>query len=551
MTTATVTKKIGEDLSILIQDEIIVVPPPPVIIQEPFKLMTIPGRIEAEFFDKGGEGKSYHDVDPENKGNSTIRAAEGVDIETDLNTGISNIGYIVAGEWWKWTVEATEGKWKFGAAVASVTNVGKFKVEMDGVEIAQIVVPNTGDWKKYQFIQGPEVQVAGGKREIKITAIEGNFNLDYTEFSPISTIPPVITTPIGGITSGVVEAIKTAGEGRTVLIGNVEVPMPIIDNVPAGVEIKGSGATYFKATVLGTESSGVKKSIFNTIGPGPRKFTNFGMRGANIGYSGIKIMQADLSKINNVTFEDFNFNGAWGESCKGLEITDSKFINSAWSGANYLSGAINIRNLVDPVIKGCHFSSNKNNKGTGIEALWKYPDNPNKLSNLKILNNTFRLSHQNPWNNGASRNFSIELHNTIYDGIEIGNNDIGNEISLASHMPGTGKLVWVHHNIARLGGDHYFLENIHDDLLSEFNDVEGAFMLSSNTQRNSKWKNHIWRNNRFVSSGALSWGGIFLFGAAGVENVNIHSNDITPKGNVLTKFMGTVGGVTVGVNTLR
>lgn len=540
----TIKKKVGED--ILIQDEVIVIPPPPV--QEPFKRLTIPGRIQAEDYDKGGEGVGHHDTDIEDKGKSTYRD-DSVDMETSAE--VTNISHVVAGEWWKWTIEeVTAGKYRFGVTAASMTNIGKIKAVLNGVEIAQISIPNTGAWNKYQYVQGPDVDVKAGKNILEISAIEGNFNFDYYEFAPIPVIPPVIVTPIGGITSGIAEAIRTAGENRVVLIGNGEFPLPIIDNIPAGVEIKGSGGTFLKATVAGTESSGTKKSMLNAVGVGPRKFTNLGLRGANIGYSGLRI-QSDLSIANNVTFEDWNFNGGWTEGCKGVQFINCKFINSAWAGANYLSGAINIRNVVDMIIQGCNFSSNKNSKGTGIEALWKYPDNPNKLSNLKILNNTFALSHHNPWNNGASKNFSIEFHNTIYDGIEIAGNNVGNEISLASHMPGTGKLVWVHHNIARLGGDHYFLENIHDDLLCEFNDVEGAFMLSSNTQRNSKWKNHVWRNNRFVSAGALSWGGVFLFGAAGVENVNISNNDITPRGNVLTKFMGTTGGVTVGVNTLR
>lgn len=540
MKTVNISKTQGEDLSILVQDEVIVAPPPPV--QEPFKSMTIPGRIEAEFFDKGGEGISYHDADVENKGKSTLRP-EGVDIETD--TAVSNIGYIVAGEWWEWTVIATEGKYKFGAAVASVTNIGRFKVEMDAVEIAQIAVPNTGDWKKYQFVQGPEVQVAAGKRVIRITAIEGNFNLDYQEFSPISTTPPVIVTPIGGITSGIPEAIKTAGEGRVVLVGNGEFPMPIIDNVPAGVEIKGSGGTFFRATVQGGESSGDKRSILNAKGVGPRKFTNFGMRGLNLGYSGLNV-ESDGSRVDNVYFEDFNFNGGWARNCKDVLFTGCKFKNTGWADGRYLSGALNIAAVTNMTIEKCEFLSDKNSKGTGIEALWK----GTTLSNLKILHNKFRLSKHNPWNNGQSRNFGIELHDTVYDGIEIAYNDVGNEFSLASHKPGTGKPVWVHHNFGDLGGDHYFLENIHDDLLAEWNDIKNAYMLSSNTQRNSKWKNHTWRNNTFVSTGLLSWGAIFLFGAAGVENVNIHSNNITQKGNVLTKFMGTTGGVTVGTNTL-
>ncbi len=43
----------------------------------------LPGRVEAEHFDAGGEGVSYHDYEPANLGNDSMRAGEGVDIETD------------------------------------------------------------------------------------------------------------------------------------------------------------------------------------------------------------------------------------------------------------------------------------------------------------------------------------------------------------------------------------------------------------------------------------------------------------------------------------
>ena len=50
--------------------------------RSPSRVRTSLVKIEAEDFNTGGEGVAYHDVEPQNLGNSNYRAGEGVDIET-------------------------------------------------------------------------------------------------------------------------------------------------------------------------------------------------------------------------------------------------------------------------------------------------------------------------------------------------------------------------------------------------------------------------------------------------------------------------------------
>src|SRR5262249_33467388 len=64
----------------------------------------IPGKIEAENFDDGGEGVAYHDTDATQFGGA-YRTNVGVDIETTTDTGGGfAIGRIRAGEWVEYTV---------------------------------------------------------------------------------------------------------------------------------------------------------------------------------------------------------------------------------------------------------------------------------------------------------------------------------------------------------------------------------------------------------------------------------------------------------------
>ena len=65
----------------------------------------VPGSVQAEDFDAGGEGVAYHDTEPANLGGA-YRPTEGVDIETA--TYITDVGWIRSGEWLTYTVNATE-----------------------------------------------------------------------------------------------------------------------------------------------------------------------------------------------------------------------------------------------------------------------------------------------------------------------------------------------------------------------------------------------------------------------------------------------------------
>ena len=63
---------------------------------------TIPGKIEAENYNLGGEGIAYHDNDSTNDGGQ-YRVTEGVDIET-CGEGGYDVGYTNTGEWMNYSV---------------------------------------------------------------------------------------------------------------------------------------------------------------------------------------------------------------------------------------------------------------------------------------------------------------------------------------------------------------------------------------------------------------------------------------------------------------
>lgn len=153
----------------------------------PYKgIIDLPGVIEMENFDKGGENFSFHDSDSEDKGKSNYRTDnEGVDI-VKRATGYV-VGYTAAGEWLEYTVNVTDpGKYAYEATVASTATGAKFSIGlMKGttvLNLATVSVPQTGSIANYQVINGNlNLSLSEGKQVIRIRMINGDFRLDKIE----------------------------------------------------------------------------------------------------------------------------------------------------------------------------------------------------------------------------------------------------------------------------------------------------------------------------------------------------------------------------------
>jgi beta-glucanase (GH16 family) len=131
--------------------------------QRPFhgSPLEIPGRIEAEDYDLGGEGVAYHDCDPANQGGA-YRPGSGVDIEACSEGGF-NVGWMCADEWLEYTVEvATSGPYLVETRVASNSTGGTFHLELDDVDVTgEITVPVTGDWQSWVTVAARATLPAG------------------------------------------------------------------------------------------------------------------------------------------------------------------------------------------------------------------------------------------------------------------------------------------------------------------------------------------------------------------------------------------------------
>ena len=102
--------------------------------QTPFggSARAIPGTIEAEDFDNGGEGTAFHDNDASNNGGQ-YRTSEGVDIEACSEGGYC-VGWTNAGEWLEYSVNVSAAG-NYDIAVRCAVCVGcTVRLEFDGVD---------------------------------------------------------------------------------------------------------------------------------------------------------------------------------------------------------------------------------------------------------------------------------------------------------------------------------------------------------------------------------------------------------------------------------
>jgi hypothetical protein len=187
---------------------------------EAWRLQTIPGKIECEFYDRGGEGISYHDSDGINNGSGKLNPAngnylnefrkkEGVDISYTKSNNIDNnlynkttplmnqlyVGWTQPGEWIKYTIVAKEsGNYRVGL-MYTANGDGAITLDLDDKQFTGVLrIPSTHDdadtvaWRQWHHWNKSDslttLAITKGKHVLTLHVAEhGNMNFDYLEFS--------------------------------------------------------------------------------------------------------------------------------------------------------------------------------------------------------------------------------------------------------------------------------------------------------------------------------------------------------------------------------
>jgi hypothetical protein len=163
--------------------------------------VAVPGTIEAENFDTGGEGVGYHDTTPGNQGNAGFRTGESVDIfrSNDSAGGTYIVKNFVAGEWLAYTVDVPSGG-GYDIEVRAATHPSfpnsAFRVEVDGVnKTGTVTLPNTGGWSRYQWVGKKRIALTAGTHVVKLVSERPYFALNSIRVTRAPAPQPYFGTP--------------------------------------------------------------------------------------------------------------------------------------------------------------------------------------------------------------------------------------------------------------------------------------------------------------------------------------------------------------------
>lgn len=181
------------------------------------KLPQIPGKLECELYDRGGEGDAFHDTDTINNGSGKLNPAngsalnefrmdEGVDISYTKPGGIDStiynkvqpemdqlyVGWTAPGEWIKYTVLVkASGKYTVGL-MYTANGDGVIAIDVDGREFLKAKVATTFDaadtvawrqWHHWNKIDLGSMYLSKGPHVLTLKTVEnGNMNYDFLEF---------------------------------------------------------------------------------------------------------------------------------------------------------------------------------------------------------------------------------------------------------------------------------------------------------------------------------------------------------------------------------
>ncbi|MCQ2192485.1 MAG: carbohydrate-binding protein [Paludibacteraceae bacterium] len=170
----------------------------------------IPGKVEAEYFNRGGEGVGYTDTDAANNGGEFRK--EGVDIKANADGGY-RLGWTVKDEWLKYAVNVeTEGYYNVSALVSTDNETASFHLELDDEPITETVAAaKTDDWDVLKTVTTKTItKLPKGEHTLKLVIDGSYFDIDWLNLELAETT-----------SSAVIDADGTTAEVGTYSLYNV------------------------------------------------------------------------------------------------------------------------------------------------------------------------------------------------------------------------------------------------------------------------------------------------------------------------------------------
>ena len=164
----------------------------------------VPGTVQAENYDTGGQGVAYNVAAVNGSANSY--RSDGVDLEATTDTGGGyDVGWTATGQWFKYTVNvATAGTYAVSlrlAAPTAVTNALQIN-NAAGTDLTGVVTaPATGGWQTWTTVTA-NITLPAGVQTLTVDQDSPGWNINYLAFAASGGSTPPPGGSYGGFPSG-------------------------------------------------------------------------------------------------------------------------------------------------------------------------------------------------------------------------------------------------------------------------------------------------------------------------------------------------------------
>jgi len=161
-------------------------------IQSPYNGVahSIPGTIQAEEYDFGGQDVAYNDNmlnEADEFTGEIVRPGDFTDIVGAIGSESSIVAWFINGDWMEYTVDIEAGIYEIEVFTSSANqDPGSAVLSLDNELLATIDVASTGGWSDYEYFGVETIEIPQRINSILKLEVSGaSYNVDYIKFTKI------------------------------------------------------------------------------------------------------------------------------------------------------------------------------------------------------------------------------------------------------------------------------------------------------------------------------------------------------------------------------
>jgi hypothetical protein len=239
----------------------------------------VPGVVQAENYDTGGQGVAYNATSTNGTANSY--RSDGIDLEaTSDSGGGDDLGWTSGGQWFRYTVNAASaGTYTVGfrvAAPAAVTDALHLSSASGANLSGNVSIPATGGWQNWSTVTAT-VQLAAGQQTLAVNQDNGGWNINSMSFagsggtsSPLTASPSSLSfgSTTVGATSTKTVTVSNPGSAA-VTMASVGVTGAFSETNNCGTSLASGGSCTVSVTFAPTAAGAASGALsVNSSAPG-------------------------------------------------------------------------------------------------------------------------------------------------------------------------------------------------------------------------------------------------------------------------------------------